>query len=214
MIYALVTNGGIARVGPRPKWLIDGDTPGDSRPLSDEELATHGWLPVIDEPPHYDPVKQWLERNGEDGWLIDGAAVRVTYAIHDRDPAEVALAMTQAIDAERDRRIAAGFIFQSKGYQSRPEDRENMAGASLAALAAMGNGALPGDYRWHGGDSDFVWIAEDNSLTLMDAQTMFALGQTAMAHKQAHIFAARALKDADPIPADYADDIHWPATGE
>src|SRR5690606_4319591 len=113
------------------------------------------------------------------------------------------------VDAERDRRIAAGFIFQSKAYQSRPEDRENMAGASLAALAAMGNGAEPGDYRWHGGDSDFVWIAEDNSLTLMDAQTMFALGQTAMAHKQAHIFAARALKDADPIPVDFADDSYW-----
>ena len=117
------------------------------------------------------------------------------------------------VDTERDQRIAAGFTFQSKVYQSRPEDRENMAGASLAALAAMGNGALPGDYRWHGGDSDFVWIAEDNSLTLMDAQTMFALGQTAMAHKQAHIFAARALKDADPIPADYTDDAYWPQGG-
>lgn len=119
-----------------------------------------------------------------------------------------------AVDRERDRRIAAGFVFEGKLYQSRPEDRENIAGASVAALAAISAGALPGDYRWHGGDSDFVWIAADNSLTLMDAQTMFALGQTAMAHKQAHIFAARALKDADPIPVDYADDIHWPATGE
>ncbi|MBI1620164.1 DUF4376 domain-containing protein [Aquamicrobium zhengzhouense] len=116
----------------------------------------------------------------------------------------------EAIDAERDRRIAAGFIFEEKLYQSRPEDRENMAGASVAALAAMVSGSEPGDYRWHSGDSDFVWIAEDNSLTLMDAQTMFALGQTAMAHKQAHIFAARALKDADPIPADYTDDAYWP----
>lgn len=112
------------------------------------------------------------------------------------------------IDAERDRRIAAGFTFGGKLYQSRPEDRENIAGASLAALAAM-SGAFPGDYRWHGGDSDFVWIAADNSLTPMDAQTMFAFGQAAMAHKQAHIFAARALKDAVPIPADYADDSHW-----
>src|SRR5690606_23397809 len=115
-----------------------------------------------------------------------------------------------AVDRERDRRIAAGFTFNGKLYQSRPEDRENIAGASVAALAAMGNGALPGDYRWHGGDSDFVRIAEDNSRTPMDTQTMSAFGQAAQAHKQAHIFAARALKDADPIPADFADDAYWP----
>ena len=72
------------------------------------------------------------------------------------------------------------------------------------------NGAEPGDLRWHGGDSDFVWIAADNSLTPMDAQTMFGFGQVAMAHKQAHIFAARTLKDAEPIPADYVDDGYWP----
>lgn len=114
------------------------------------------------------------------------------------------------VDAERDRRIADGFRFAGKAYQSRPEDRENIAGASLAALAAMST-ASPGDFRWHGGESDFVWIAADNSLTPMDAQTMFAFGQAAMAHKQAHIFAARALKDAVPIPPDYEDDSRWPS---
>lgn len=114
------------------------------------------------------------------------------------------------IDAERDRRITAGFVFGGKLYQSRNEDRENIAGAALAALAAQISGAEPGDYRWHGGDSDFVWIADDNSLTPMDAQTMFAFGQAAMAHKQAHIFAARTIKDSDPIPVDYTEDGYWP----
>lgn len=114
------------------------------------------------------------------------------------------------VDAERDRRISAGFTFAGKSYQSRPEDRENIAGASTAALAAMVSGAQPNNLRWHGGDSDFVWIAADNSLTPMDAQTMFAFGQAAMAHKQAHIFAARAIKDAEPIPANYAGDGYWP----
>lgn len=114
------------------------------------------------------------------------------------------------VDRERDDRIAAGFVFAGKLYQSRPEDRENIAGASVAALAAIGAGAQPGDLRWHGGDSDFVWIAADNSLTPMDAQAMFVFGHAAMAHKQAMIFAARAIKDIDPIPADYADDQRWP----
>jgi len=39
---------------------------------------------------------------------------------------------------------------------------------------------------------------------------MFAMGQAAMAHKQAHIWAARALKDMNPIPLDYTEDQYWP----
>lgn len=114
------------------------------------------------------------------------------------------------VDAERDRRIAAGFTFAGVIYQSRPEDRENIMGAGTAALGAMVQGALPGNYRWHGGDSDFAWIAADNSLNPMDAQTVYAFGLAAMAHKTAHIFAARAIKDADPIPTDFTDNVFWP----
>lgn len=117
----------------------------------------------------------------------------------------------EGVDQERDRRIDGGFSFGGVFYQTRPDDRENIAGASTAALAAIINGAEPGDYRWHGGDTDFVWIAADNSTNAMDAQTLFAFGQAAMAHKQAHIFAAREIKDADPIPADYTNDAYWPS---
>lgn len=124
--------------------------------------------------------------------------------------AEAQAALAHAVDAERDHRIAAGFDFNGVRFQSRPEDRENIAGASTAALAALMQGSQPGDLRWHGGDSDFVWIAEDNSLHPLDAQSMFALGQAAMAHKQAMIFAARSVKDMAPIPADFASDIYWP----
>lgn len=115
----------------------------------------------------------------------------------------------EQVDMERDRRVAGGFEFSGVRYQSRQGDRENIAGASVAALAAMMAGVQPGNLRWHGGASDFAWIAEDNSLTPMDAQTMFVFGQAAMAHKQRLIFAARALKDADPIPADYTDESYW-----
>lgn len=100
------------------------------------------------------------------------------------------LPLTDAdVDAERDRRIANGFIFEDVYYQSRQDDRENIAGASTAALGAIVAGAQIGNLRWHGGDSDFVWIAADNSTHTMDAQTMFAFGQTAMAHKigRAHV---------------------------
>lgn len=115
----------------------------------------------------------------------------------------------ELVNAERDRRIDGQFTFNGKAYQSRPEDRENMAGAATSALAAIMKGAEPGDLRWHGGESDFTWISADNTLVPMDAPTMFALGQAAMEHKQRHIFAARALKDGDTIPADFADDKYW-----
>lgn len=162
---------------------------------ADEERAAFGVYMVDTTPPE---GQQWTGAFEDD----DGVPVPV---FEDAPPPSAA-----DVDAERDRRISAGFVFAGKLYQSRPEDRENIAGASTAALAAMVNGAQPGDLRWHGGDSDFCWIAADNSLTTMDAQTMFAFGQAAMAHKQAHIFAARAVKDTDPIPADYTDDGWWP----
>lgn len=115
------------------------------------------------------------------------------------------------VDAERDRRIDTTFTFGGVVYQSRPQDRENIAGAAqLATIALTLGGKLPSDYRWHGGGEDFCWIAADNSLVTMDAPTVIAFGQAAAAHKHAHIFAARAIKDADPIPLDYADDGYWP----
>lgn len=128
----------------------------------------------------------------------------------DHFAAERQASLRNAIDAERDRRQCSGFTFNGKRYQTRPDDRENIAGAASAALAAMMNGADHGDFRWHGGADDFEWIAEDNSTAKMDAQTMFTFGQAAMAHKSSMIFAARAMKDSDQIPEDFTADHHWP----
>lgn len=116
----------------------------------------------------------------------------------------------EAVDAERDRRIDAGFMFNGALYDSDAAARENIAGASTAALGAIIAGKQPGDLRWSNENSDFEWIAADNSYVPMDAQTTFSFGEAALRHKSAHIFAARALKDATTIPVDYADDIHWP----
>ncbi|WP_099867832.1 DUF4376 domain-containing protein [Pararhizobium haloflavum] len=140
--------------------------------------------------------------NASIGWSWDGEAFT-------SPPAPPVTA--DQVDAERDRRIDAGFAFNGVHYQSAPKDRENIAGAATAALGAMMAGVQPGDLRWHGGGDDFRWIAADNTEHDMDAQTTFAFGQEAMRHKQAHIFAARVLKDMDPIPADYAtNEAYWP----
>lgn len=199
-VAVLATGGDFTRLMGNPTLTsLDGETRAPLRTIladswSSEDRAAFGVFLVDTSPPE---GKRWTGALEDD----DGVPVPVFEDVQ----------ITSAhVDAERDRRIAAGFEFVGKLYQSRPEDRENIAGASIAALAAMGAGAQPDDLRWHGGDSDCVWIAADNSLTPMDAQTMFAFGQAAMAHKQAHIFAARAVKDAEPIPADYADDGYWP----
>jgi hypothetical protein len=115
------------------------------------------------------------------------------------------------VDAERDRRIEAGMVWLGVRYQTRQQDRENVHGAATMALAAMATGGgLPGDLRWHGGVEDFVWIAEDNTLHTFDAPGFFAFAKGMAAHKSALIFAARAIKDLAPIPADFADDGYWP----
>lgn len=151
------------------------------------------------------------ERQGFTRRFVDGAWGYSPAGDTETPPTEEPVVTAAMVDAARDIRIASGFGFNGHVYQTRPEDRENIAGAATAALAAMVNGAQPGDFRWHGGDSDFEWIAADNSTHPLDAQTTFAMGQAAMAHKQAHIFAARTLKDMDPVPADYAtNDAYWP----
>lgn len=147
------------------------------------------------------------------GWAWDGSRLSPP------TPPPVDLSALQdtlcaGIDAERDRRTDGGFVFGGVRYQSRPGDRENIAGASLAALGAINAGAQAGNLRWASTDKDFTWIAEDNSLMPMDAQTVFALGQAAMAHKQGLIFAARAVKDAVQAATDEASAraaAEWPA---
>lgn len=124
--------------------------------------------------------------------------------------AEVQTQLRAAVNTEKDRRINAGLTFNGTLFQSDPESRENIQGAATVALAALQNGAVAGDFRWHGGMSDFTWIAADNTEVPMDAQTMWTFGEAAMAHKQAHIFAAKALKDLPEIPADFTSDKHWP----
>lgn len=184
--------------------------------LSDVQLAEHNRYVVIDNPPTYDPKISSLTKSPINDWeIVDGTAV-VGYSVDPLTAEEIAeleaiaLSEMQAnIDIERDRRIAGGMTFNGVRYQTRIEDRENVAGAAIMALAAMMQNAQPGNLRWHGGDSDFVWIAEDNSVTPMDAQTVFAFGQTMAAHKSGLIFKGRYLKDNCAVGTDITDDTLW-----
>jgi len=116
---------------------------------------------------------------------------------------------SEDVNAERDRRLET-FTFAGKEYDFDGDSQQNISGAYSLALAAVINGAQPGDLRWADPDEDFTWIAHDNSLVTMDAQTCLAFGQAAASWKADHIRTARSIKDLAPIPIDYAEDSRWP----
>ena len=117
------------------------------------------------------------------------------------------------VNEERDRRLDDGFTFNGTRFQTRARDRENIAGGAQMAMMAVQAGAQPGDLRWHGGDTDFSWIADDNSSVPMDARTMIAFAQAAGRRHAAIIIAARGIKDrvAAGEDLDITDDALWPA---
>lgn len=113
------------------------------------------------------------------------------------------------VGAERDRRISAGFEFNGTMYQSRATDWEVYSGKALEAFIAITNGAQSGDLRWSDPDSDFAWIAADNSRVPMDAQAVIELAKAASAHRTKLTFAGSDIKALDPIPGDYGADWRW-----
>lgn len=122
-----------------------------------------------------------------------------------------AVIVTKAmVDAERDRRIAAGFMFNGKMIDFDQVSKENITGAGAMAGTALAMGAVTGDLHWHGGAEPFSWITADNTKLELDAASMFAMSQAAGNHVTAHFFAGRTLKDFTTIPAAYADDDWWP----
>lgn len=114
------------------------------------------------------------------------------------------------VDAERDRRMRSTFHFNGKDFDCDPVSLQRIIGSASLAGFFMASGGTATDVRWHGGADPFVWIAADNSIVTMDAQTVFAFGQAAAANEAAHIFAARTLKDMSPIPVDFRDNSYWP----
>lgn len=114
------------------------------------------------------------------------------------------------VNIERDRRLNAGFAFYGNVFDSDLLSVQKVTGATLKANLAISAGAAVGDLRWFNPAEDFSWIAQDNSLVSLDAHDMAAMGDALALYHQQVIFAARDLKNSDPIPSDFASDIHWP----
>ncbi|WP_150524034.1 DUF4376 domain-containing protein [Roseibium sediminis] len=117
---------------------------------------------------------------------------------------------SEEVNTERDRRTALGFKFNGAVFDFDIRAKTNISGASQMAFMAVMAGVQEGNLRWHGGNEDFSWISQDNTAIPMDAQTVIKFGQKAANHETAHVLKARALKNMDPIPEDYAEDKWWP----
>lgn len=126
-------------------------------------------------------------------------------------PAQIARrTLHNQVNQERDRRILSGFSFNGHRFDFDPDSVANITGAGASAGVAVSLGAVVGKLRWANPDTDFVWLSAANVSVPMDAQTCFAFSQAAMMHKQAHVFAARTLKDAVELPDNWKDDAFWP----
>lgn len=115
-----------------------------------------------------------------------------------------------AVQVERDRRIANNFTFNGVAYQIDPDSQRYITAKGAQAKFAVAAGAQPGDFRWATPDQDFGWIATDNSITPMDAQTMSAFADAAGLWVTAHIMKGHAIKAMSPLPADITADELWP----
>lgn len=115
----------------------------------------------------------------------------------------------QLVDQETLRRLALPFLFLGRLYDRDTVSLQRITGAATLAGFAVANGAASGDYRWHGGATDFSWIAADNSIVPLDAQTMFAFGVAAAARETFLVFRGRYLKDNPTTKALVLADATW-----
>lgn len=152
----------------------------------------------------------WIEVPDQKYLCIDNLSVQNGQLVEDKTDAVFKTLLADEIDRERDRRMKSGLPFQGQVYDFDDVSKSRITGMATLAGFAIGAGAQAGDLYWHGGSTPFVWVASDNSFVPMDAQTCFALGQAAAVHEMTYIFAARSLKDADPIPEDFSANTYWP----
>lgn len=176
--------------------------------LTDAELAERGIARC--EVVH--PIIEWHQQRGERTFDTTQTPHILSLAVEDRPLDDVKARAVARLNEERDRRFESGFSFAGTAFDSRQQDRENIAGAVQLATLWLMSGGDPLDTKWHGGEQDFVWINANNDLTVLSAGAMIEFGKTAAAHKHLLIFTARAYKDAALAGTTVAEvvAVEWP----
>ncbi len=121
------------------------------------------------------------------------------------DLAPLKAARRDAVMRLRDERIDGGLTFGGHEFQTRSQDRENVAGASQLAALWLMEGGDRDTLRWANPAQDFVWIDASNSLRAMSAATVIEFGRALAGFKSACIFHALGLKQAIDAAATEAE---------
>jgi hypothetical protein len=127
--------------------------------------------------------------------ISNGKALEV-YTVEDKPLEQYKEERRAEVNTLRDEKMISDFTYDSVVYQADDLSQARLDRARASALAAIVGGAQPGDYRWHGQAQDFFWIAKDNSLNVMDAQTTLAFGNAMVAREGMLIAAGTAIKSA------------------
>lgn len=175
---------------PKRIRLSNGDTRTDLEAFTEQELVDHGFVKA--------PTQPTLGPYQEHQW--DGSS----WSASDLEVPK------EDVSRERDRRISSGFTWSTKEFQSDEDSRENINGAVSGALAYLISGGSPDELYWDNPNVPFMWLAKNNELIAMSPSQVVQFGQAMMAHKKQCIFAARTIKDMNPIPKDFTDDKYWP----
>lgn len=112
------------------------------------------------------------------------------------------------VNQERDRRLDLSFSFEGKMIQRDPVSLRRIQGAAQMATIWIISGQDANSQVWVN-SGPLEWITDDNTtLNLTPAQTI-AMGQEAARVETKLVFAAKRLKEMDPIPSDYMADHYW-----
>lgn len=111
-----------------------------------------------------------------------------------------------AVTAERERRLKAGTVITLAGYgniavQGRQQDMISYMALRDQARTLAANGETQSVLQFRDRDNVMHSLTPQQVIDLVGAGQAYA----------SDVFAASwVLKDADPIPHDYADDAYWP----
>jgi hypothetical protein len=121
--------------------------------------------------------------------------------------AEAQAALSDAVNAERARRILTGVSLTVTGHpqpialQGREQDQRNLLALATAAQARIAAG-----YNTH----QTAFRDANNELHHLVPAQIFELWSKGAAWIEAVYAASWSIKDSDSIPADFADDQYWP----